>query len=123
MTALKRLALAVGLIALPLVGHADQVCDLQGKCYEAGPPHQSYHLDLGHPDLETAPPTPQYPQPAGQGRDVVVQPSACRLFRMRSVPNIEPLIVELCAVSPEEERAIRARANSAVGADVGQPIQ
>ena len=44
MTALKRLALAVGLIALPLVGHANQVCDLQGKCYEAGPPHQSYQL-------------------------------------------------------------------------------
>jgi hypothetical protein len=42
---------------------------------------------------------------------------------MRSVPNIEPLIVELCPVSPEEERAIRERANNPVGADVRQPVQ
>jgi hypothetical protein len=119
MIALRRLAFVVGLIAPPLVGHATQVCDFEGKCYEAAPPHQSYHLDLGHPDLETAPPAPQYPQPAG--RDVVVQPNACRLFKMRSVPDIEPLIVELCPVSPEEERAIRERANSAIGAGASQP--
>ena len=75
--------------------------------------------NLAHPNLETPPPAPEYPAPSAvQGRDVVVQPNACRLFRMRSVPNIEPLIVELCAVSPEEERAIRERANSAAGAEM-----
>ena len=125
MIALKRVALVVGLFALPLVGHADQVCDFEHRCYE-DKSQQHYHMDLAHPDLETPPPAPQYPAPApnaAQGRDVVVQPSACRLFRMRSVPNIEPLIVELCPVSPEEERPIRERANNPVGADVGQPVQ
>jgi len=118
---LKRLALAFGaLIAPPLVGHAGQICDYEGKCYSAGPPHQTYHMDLAHPDRETPPPAPEYPRSAGQGRDIVVQPNACRLFKMRSVPNIEPLIVELCAIPESEENAIRARANNAVGADAGR---
>ena len=115
MTPLKSLALALGIIALPLASHAGEICDFESHCYADG---------ASNPDLETPPPAPQYPSSAGQsGRDITVQPNACRLFRMRSVPNIEPLIVELCPVSPEEERAIRARASGAVGADVGQPVQ
>jgi hypothetical protein len=118
-----RLALTLGaLVASPLAGHAAPICDMQGKCYPDKPPGQVYHMDPAHPDRETPPPPPQYPS-AGQGRDIVVRPNPgerCRLFRMRSVPNIEPLIVELCPVSPEEERAIRERTNNAVGADVGR---
>ena len=77
-------------------------------------------MDPANPDLETPPPAPQYPVPtpdADQGRSITVQPNAseqgCRLFRMRSVPNIEPLIVELCAIPPDEERLIRERARAA----------
>jgi hypothetical protein len=125
MISLKRLALIVGLIALPLVGHADQICDFEHRCYQDQPPPQPYHMDLGHPDRETPPPAPQYPPNADQGRDIVVQPNAsgCRLFRMRSVPNIEPLIVELCPVSPDEERAIRERANGGVSTSADPSAQ
>ena len=71
-------------------------------------------MDLAHPDLETPPPAPQYPSSADQGRDIVVQPNGgegCRLFRIRSVPSIDPQVVKICPVPPEEERAIRERAN------------
>ena len=125
MISLKRLALAVGLIAHPLVGHADQVCDFEHRCYE-DKPQQHYHMDLAHPDLETPPPAPLYPAPApnaDQGRSITVQPNAsegCHLFRIRSVPSIEPQIVEICPIQPDEERAIRERANSSPSADTGQ---
>ena len=109
---LKRLALAAAVTGLPLAGHAEQVCDFEHHCYEAGP-QQHYHMDLAHPDVETPPPAPQYPSSAVQsGRDIVVQPNAsegCRLFRIRSVPNIQPQIIEICPVPPDEERAIRER--------------
>lgn len=115
MIGFKRLALVVlfELIALPLPGHADQVCDFEHRCYEAGP-QQHYHMDLAHPEVETPPPAPQYPAPSAP-RDIVVRPNAsegCRLYKIRSVPSIEPQIVEICPVSPEEERAIRERANA-----------
>ena len=117
----KRLALVVGFIALPLVGHADQVADFEHRCYE-DKPQQHYHMDLSHPDVETPPPAPQYPSSAVQsGRDIVVQPNTsegCRLFRIRSVPNIEPQIVEICSIPADEERAIRERANSNAAADM-----
>ena len=142
---LKRLVLAVALVALPLVGHAVQVCDFEHHCYE-DTPQQHYHMDLAHPDVETPPPAPQYPSSAQSpalrspgvspemeagsalqsGRDIVVQPNAgggCHLFRIRSVPNIEPQIVEICPIPPDEERAIRERANSSAGADAGQSLQ
>ena len=83
MFALKRLAFVVGFIALPLVGHADQVCDFEHHCYE-DVPQQHYHMDLAHPDVETPPPAPQYPAPSAQGRDIVVQPNgseACHLYQ------------------------------------------
>jgi hypothetical protein len=126
----KRLALVVGFIAPSLAGHADQVCDFEHRCYE-DKPQQHYHMDLAHPDVETPPPAPLYPAPAPasndvQGRDIVVQPNGgegCHLFRIRSVPNIEPQIVEICSIPPDEERAIRERANSSAGADIGQPVQ
>jgi hypothetical protein len=115
MISLKRLALVVGLIAMPVVGHADQVCDFEHHCYEDNP-QQHYHMDLAHPDVETAPPTPQYPQPNQNavGRSITVQPNGgegCRLFKIRSVPTIEPQIVEICSIPADEERAIRERAN------------
>ena len=94
-------------IALPLAGHAAPICDMQGKCW-ADAPHQTYHMDPSNPDRETPQPAPQYPQ-ADVGRSITVQPNACHLFRMRSVPNIEPQIVEICPVPPDEERAIRER--------------
>ena len=123
MIPLKPLALALGIvIASPLVGHADQVCDFEHHCYD-DKPQQHYHMDLSHPDVETPPPAPQYPSSAAQsGRDIVVQPNGegCRLFRIRSVPNIEPQIVEICSIPADEERAIRERANNPVGADIGQ---
>jgi hypothetical protein len=125
MIALKRLALVVGLVASPLVGHAEQICDYEGKCYPAEAPHQTYHMDPSNPDLETPPPAPQYPAPSAP-RDIVVRPSAsegCHLYKIRSVPNIEPQIVEICSIPPDEERAIRERANSSAGADIGQPAQ
>ena len=122
MISLKQLFLAVGFgfNAPPLAGHADQVCDFEHHCYEDGP-QQHYHMDLAHPDVETPPPAPQYPAPSAQGRDIVVQPNAsegCRLYKIRSVPNIEPQIVEICPVSPDEERAIRERANGNAAADM-----
>ena len=126
MMSLKPLVLGFGiLVALTQAATAGEVCDFEHRCYQDQPPQQPYHMDLGHPDLETPPPAPQYPAAAGQGRDIVVQPngSGCRLFRMRSVPNIEPLIVELCAIPPDEERAIRARANVAVSPDADPPAQ
>jgi hypothetical protein len=126
MIALKGFAFGVGLIAAPLVGHADQVCDFEHRCYE-DKPQQHYHMDLAHPDVETPPPAPQYPSSTVQsGRDIVVQPNAsegCHLFRIRSVPSIAPQIVEICSIPPNEERAIRERANSSAGADIGQPAQ
>jgi hypothetical protein len=128
MIALKGFAFGVGLIAAPLVGHADQVCDFEHRCYE-DQPQQHYHMDLAHPDAETPPPAPQYPVPppsVAQGRSITVQPNrgeGCRLFKIRSVPNIEPQIVEICSIPPDEERAIRERANSSAGADIGQPVQ
>jgi hypothetical protein len=115
----RRMALLViGLIGFPHAGHAEATCDFEHHCYEDQPqtPQQRYHLDPAHPDLETPPPAPEYPQAGGQGRSITVQPNAgegCRLFRMRSVPNIEPLIVEICSIPPDEERAIRERAGSA----------
>lgn len=93
-------------IALPLAGHAAPICDMQGKCW-ADAPHQTYHMDPANPDRETPPPAPQYPQ--ADGRDIVVQPNACHLFRIRSVPTIAPQIVEICPVSPDEENEIRQR--------------
>ena len=105
MTPLKLLALAVGfIVALPLGGEAGQMCDMQGKCW----------VD---PDAETPPPAPQYPQ-ADVGRSITVQPNAgdgCHLFRIRSVPTLEPQIVEICPIPPDEERAIRERADSNAG--------
>ena len=105
---MKRLALVVvGLIAPPLASHAAPICDMQGKCW-ADAPHQVYHQDLAHPDVETPPPAPQYPAP--EGRSITVSPaSQCHLFRIRSVPNIAPQIVEICPVSPDEENEIRQR--------------
>jgi hypothetical protein len=121
MISLKRLALVVGLIGLAQASRADPVCDFEGKCYPAEAPHQTYHMDPTNPDLETPPPAPEYPAPSAvQGRTIVVQPNACHLFRMRSVPDIAPLIVEICPVPADEERAIRERASGAVGADVGR---
>ena len=121
MISLTRLALVVGFIALPLAGHAAQVCDFEHRCYE-DKPQQHYHMDLAHPEVETPPPAPQYPPSAVQsGRDIVVRPNAgegCHLFKIRSVPNIEPQIVEICPVSPDEERAIRERADSNAAADM-----
>jgi hypothetical protein len=116
------LGILVALIAPPLASRAEQSCDFEHRCFETGSsPRQTYHMDPNNPDRETPPPAPQYPAAAGQGRDIVVQPdgSGCRLFRMRSVPNIEPLIIELCAIPPDEERAIRSRASGAAspGAD------
>jgi hypothetical protein len=115
----RSLALAVGFVGLVQVSRADPVCDFEGKCYSDAP-KQTYHMDPANPDRETPPPAPQYPVPtpdADQGRSITVQPNAseqgCRLFRMRSVPNIEPLIVELCAIPPDEERLIRERARAA----------
>jgi hypothetical protein len=119
MISLTRLALVVGFIALPLAGHANQVCDFEHRCYE-DKPQQHYHMDLAHPDVETPPPAPLYPLPSAP-RDIVVRPNAsegCRLFKIRSVPSIEPQIVEICPVSPDEERAIRERANGNAAADM-----
>ena len=124
MIALKRLALVVGFIALPLAGHAAQVCDFEHHCYEDNP-QQHYHMDLARPDVETPPPAPQYPAPSAP-RDIVVRPNAsegCRLFKIRSVPSIEPQIVEICPVSPDEERAIRERASGTPSAYTGQPVR
>ena len=118
----KRLALVVGFIVPPLAGHAAQVCDFEHRCYE-DTPQQHYHMDLSHPDIETPPPAPQYPAPSAQGRDIVVQPNGgegCHLYKIRSVPNIEPQIVEICPIPPDEERAIRERANRPFGAGAGQ---
>jgi hypothetical protein len=126
MIALKPPALALGIVIVsPLVGHADQVCDFEHRCYQDQPPAQHYHMDLSHPDVETPPPAPQYPSSAVQsGRDIVVQPKAsegCHLFRVRSVPSIEPQIVEICPIPADEERVIRERANSnAEAADMNQ---
>jgi hypothetical protein len=110
-----RLALAFGtLIALPQASMANQVCDFEHRCFETGsPPGQTYHMDPNDPDRETPPPAPQY-----SGRDIVVQPNAsgCKLFKIRSTPAVEPLIVEICPVPADEEREIRARANGAVNA-------
>jgi hypothetical protein len=118
----KPLILALGLvIALPLAGHAAPICDMQGKCW-ADAPHQTYHMDPSNPDRETPPPAPQYPQ-GEVGRSITVQPSACHLFRMRSVPNIEPQIVEICPISPDEERAIRERADSNAAADMNPQVE
>jgi hypothetical protein len=126
MIVFKRLALGVvGIMALPVAGHAAQVCDFEHHCYE-DVPQQHYHMDLAHPDVETPPPAPLYPAPSAQGRDIVVQPNGgegCHLYKIRSVPNIEPQIVEICPIPPDEERAIRERANSSAGADAGQPVQ
>ena len=105
-----RLVVAVGLAQ---AGRADQVCDFEHRCYENKPPGQTYHMDLAHPDLETPAPAPEYPAPSAvQGRSITVQPSnaAPLVPDAISVPNIEPLIVELCPVSPEE-RALRERAD------------
>jgi hypothetical protein len=124
----KLLALAIGLVGLAQVSKADQVCDFEHRCYE-DKPQQHYHMDLANPDVERPPPAPQYPAPApsaAQGRSITVQPNAsegCHLFRVRSVPNIEPQIVEICSIPPDEERAIRERANSNPSADIGQPVQ
>ena len=76
-------------------------------------------MDPANPDRETLPPAPQYPVPTPDADQVEASPcsptpaNSCRLFRMRSVPNIEPLIVELCAIPPDEERLIRERARAA----------
>ena len=125
MTLLKQLVFGVGILIAPTqAATAGEVCDFEHRCYQDKPPAQTYHMDPANPDFETPPPAPQYPANADQGgRDIVVQPNAsgCRLFRMRSVPNIEPLIVELCAVPPDEERAIRARASVAVSPGAEPP--
>jgi hypothetical protein len=42
--------------------HAAEMCDFEHRCY-ADAPHQTYHMDLGHPDRETPPPAPMYPAP------------------------------------------------------------
>ena len=107
-----RFVFALGLVAAPLAGQAGEVCDFEHHCYNDAPPHQTYHMDPSDPDRETPPPAPQYPSTAVQGRDIVVQPNACHLFRIRSVPNIEPQIVEICPIPADEERVIRERAES-----------
>ena len=34
------------------------MCDMQGHCYNSGPPQQVYHGDPAHPDRVTGPPAP-----------------------------------------------------------------
>jgi hypothetical protein len=110
-----RFVLTLALAALPLAGQAAEVCDFEHNCYNDAPPHQTYHMDPSNPDRETPPPAPQYPSTAAPGgHDITVHAAGegCHLFRMRSVPNIEPQIVEICPVSPDEDRAIRERAEA-----------
>ena len=94
---IKPFGLAIGLVMLPLAGQASEVCDFEDHCCNDAPPHQTYHMDPSNPDRETPPPAPQYPSAVAQGRDIVVQPNACHLFKIRSVPTIEPKIIEIRA--------------------------
>ena len=124
MISLTRLALVVGFIALPLAGYANQVCDFEHRCYE-DKPLQHYHMDLAHPDAETPPPAPQYPQirrPEWTRHRRSDQTPAKGAICSRSDPfqTSSRRSSRFVLVSPDEERAIRERANRPFGAGAGQ---
>jgi hypothetical protein len=80
-----------------ITAHAQEICDFE---------HQCYHGDLAHPDQVTPPPAPQYPP---RGAPTPSQEPLCRLFTIREAPQLPARIVEICALSPDQELSIRQR--------------
>ena len=72
-----------------------EICDFE---------HQCYHSDLAQPDRVTPPPVAQYPRAR---LPTPSQEPLCHLVTIREAPELPARIVEICALSPDQELAVR----------------